>query len=228
MAGAAQAPLGLPTIASNARPTRRLSGSIWLLARRDGGAALVPGGTLGGSQAGGRLVYRLNRDLARPLSLSARAYAPLRRMQGAEAALGLDWQPVARAPVHLLAERRQRLGREGRSTFGLTIYGGGSAPLGRGWRLDGYAQAGVVGARSRDAFVDGSARLSRAIGPIEVGGGVWGAAQPGASRLDVGPQLALPIRADRVSLRLTAEYRFRIAGDARPSSGPALTLGVDF
>jgi hypothetical protein len=30
------------------------------------------------------------------------------------------------------------------------------------------------------------------------------------------------------SLRLSAEYRFRIAGDARPGSGPVLTLGSDF
>ncbi|MGQ0661151.1 hypothetical protein [Sphingosinicella sp.] len=209
-------------------PTRRWSGSAWLLARREGGVALAPRGTLGGSQAGARLLYRLNDDASRPLALSVRAYVPIRRATGAEAAIGFDWRPIARAPIHLLVERRQRLGREGRSTFSLTVYGGGSADLGRGWRLEGYAQTGVVGARSRDGFVDGSVRLSHRIGPVEGGGGLWGAAQPGASRLDIGPHVSLPIRAHGASLRLSAEYRFRIAGDAVPSSGPALTLGADF
>ncbi len=225
----AQAPLGQATMATRTqRPTRRWSGSAWLLARGDGGAALAPGGTLGGSQAGARLLYRINDDAARPLSLSGRVYAPLRRMQGSEAAVGLDWRPSGSVPIHLLVERRVRLGREGRSAFSATIYGGGSADLGRGWRLDFYAQAGVVGTRSRDAFVDGSARIARALGPIEAGAAAWGAAQPGAARLDVGPHVTLPIRMHGTALRLSAEYRFRVAGDARPPSGPALTLGVDF
>ncbi len=207
---------------------RRWAGSAWLLARRDGGPALAPGGTLGGSQAGARLLYRLNDDASRPLALVGRIYFPLRRPAGAEAAVGLNWRPSVRMPLYVLVERRQRIGREGRSAFVATLYGGGSADLGLGWRLDGYAQAGLVGTRSRDAFVDGTARLSQAIGPIEAGGSVWAAAQPGASRLDAGPHLTLPVRTRGASLRLSAEYRFRIAGDTRPSSGPALTLGVDF
>lgn len=207
---------------------RRWSGSAWLLARRESGPALAPGGTLGGSQAGARLLYRLNEDALRPLSLSARLYAPLRRRRGAEAAIGFDWRPSAHLPVHLLIERRQRLGRDGRSAFSIAAHGGGSARLGQGWRLDGYAQAGLVGARARDAFVDGSIRLSRAVGPVEVGGALWGAAQPGASRLDVGPQLTLPIRTRAGTLRLSAEHRLRLAGESRPASGPSLTLGVDF
>lgn len=208
--------------------SRRWSGSAWLLLRRDGGSSLAPGGTLGGSQAGVRLTYRVNDDSRRPLALSTRAYVPLRRFAAAEAAIGLDWRPSGPVPVHLLVERRQRLGREGRSAFALTAYGGGSVRLGGGWRLEGYGQAGVVGMRSRDLFVDGSARLLRSFGPVEAGGAVWGAAQPGATRLDAGPQLALPVSVAGASLRLSAEYRFRIAGDARPASGPVLTLGVDF
>jgi len=86
----------------------------------------------------------------------------------------------------------------------------------------------MVGLRSRDLFVDGAARLSRRIGAVEVGGGAWGAAQPGASRLDAGPSLSwrLPVR--DANLRLQADWRFRIAGDAAPRSGPALTLAADF
>lgn len=207
---------------------RRWSGAAWLLQRRDGDVALAPGGTLGGSQAGARLLYRLNDNVVRPLALSGRAYVPLRRPAGAEAALGVDWRPNARLPVHLLVERRQRLGSEGRSAFAATVYGGGSVSLGPSLRLDGYAQTGMVGLRSRDFFVDGAARLSRTMGPLELGGAIWGAAQPGAARLDAGPQLSAPLRTGDATLRLSAEYRFRIAGDARPASGPSLTLGVDF
>lgn len=211
------------------RVARRWSVSAWLLMRGDDDSvALAPGGTLGGSQAGARLLYRLNPGGARPLSISARLYTPLRSSAGAEAALGLDWQPVGAIPIHLLAERRQRLGRDGRSAFSIAAYGGGSMALGRGVRLDAYGQAGIVGLRARDAFADGAVRIVRPIGPVEAGGAVWAAAQPGASRVDIGPQLTLPLRARGATLRLSAEWRFRVAGEARPDSGPALAIGADF
>jgi len=229
MIAAAPPPVALPV--AGRPPTagsRRLTGTAWLLLRGEGAPGLAPGGTLGGSQAGGRILYRLNDDLRRPIALSLRAYAPLRRPAGAETAIGLDLRPVAGLPVHMLAERRQSLGREGRSAWSLAVHGGGAITLARRWRLDGYAQAGLIGMRSRDAFVDGVARIMRPIGPLEIGGGAWGGAQPDAARIDVGPVLALPVSAAGASLRLAAEYRLRIVGDARPASGPALTLGVDF
>ncbi len=203
----------------------RWSASVWLLARDDAnGAVLAPGGTLGGSQAGARLTYALGGGLA----LSGRAYLPLRRASGAELAAGVDWRPLPALPISLLAERRQRLGREGRNAFALTLYGGASRNLTPRLRLDAYGQAGVVGLRSRDLFADGALRLSRRLGPVELGAGAWGAAQPGAARLDAGPSLAwrLPVR--DASLRLQADWRFRLAGDAAPRSGPALTLATDF
>lgn len=224
-------PIG-PAAGPNWVPERRASrwsGSAWLLARDDGGPALAPGGTLGGSQAGARLLYRLNRDAARPLALSARAYAPLDQVAGAEAAVGIDWRPSAEIPVHLLAERRQALGGDGRSAFSLTVYGGVSdRPLGAGLTLDAYAQAGLVGLRSRDAFADGSVRIGRAVGPVDLGAAAWAAAQPGAERIDAGPQLRFRMPVEGATLTFSAEYRFRIAGDAAPGSGPALTLAAGF
>jgi hypothetical protein len=199
--------------------------SAWLLVRDEGnGPVLAPGGTLGGSQAGARLAYALGGGF----SLSGRAYLPLRRTEGAELAAGIDWRPVRALPVNLLADRRQRLGRDGRNAFALTLYGGSSRGLTPRVRLDLYGQAGVVGLRSRDLFADGALRLSRRLGPVELGAGVWGAAQPGAARLDAGPSLSwrLPIR--DTNLRLQADWRFRVAGEALPRSGPALTLGADF
>lgn len=203
----------------------RWSASAWLLVRDEHrGTALAPGGTLGGSQAGVRIAYSLGGGLA----LAGRASLPLRRSAGAELAAGLDWRPVAALPVNLLAERRQRLGREGRSAFALTVYGGGSRDLAPRLRLDLYGQAGMVGLRRRDLFVDAAVRVTRRLGPVELGAGAWGAAQPGAARLDAGPSLGwrLPLRG--ADLRLQADWRVRIAGDAVPRSGPALTLASDF
>jgi hypothetical protein len=206
----------------------RWSASAWLLVRGDDAPSLAAGGTLGGSQTGFRILYRLNRDAARPLQVSARISAPLRNRAGTEAALGLDWRPVAGLPVHILAERRQAMGRDGRSAFALMLHGGVSERLPGGFRLDAYGQAGVVGARSRDLFADGGARLGVAVGDIEVGAALSGGAQPGLARLDAGPQVTLRLPMAGESLRLTAEWRFRIAGDAQPDSGPALTLAGDF
>jgi hypothetical protein len=207
----------------------RWSGSGWLLLRSDEGDALAPGGTLGASQAGVRLLWRVAGDPRHPLALAARLYAPVSHRAGAEVALGLDWRPLAVLPLHVVAERRQALGRDGRSAFALALYGGISRwPLTGRLRLEAFGQAGVVGARSRDLFADGSARLSVPAGRLELGAGLWGGAQPGAARLDAGPQIGarLPFAGERV--RVSAEWRFRIAGDARPDSGPALTVGTDF
>jgi len=221
-------PLALvPPTATGA--SRRWSGSAWILVRRDGGAAaLAPGGTLGASQAGARLLYRLNGDPARPLALAARFYAPLRRIDEAEASVGLDWRPAARLPIHLLAERRQAVGRDGRSAFALTLYGGIDRASPHGPHFSVYGQAGIVGTRARDLFVDASARLGLPAGPVELGGALWGAAQPGAARIDAGPSISWRLPVVRANLRLSADWRFRVAGDAAPGSGPALTLAADF
>lgn len=210
-----------------ARP-RRLGAYAWLFVRDEGGApALAPGGMLGGSQAGLRLTYRLNGDSDRPLALSARTSLPLARQRGAEAAVGVDWRPVAGLPIHILAERREALGREGRSDFALTIYGGVERRVGP-LRLEAYAQAGAVGHRDPDLFADGAARLTLPLGSVEVGGGVWGGAQPGVERLDVGPHVSTRLPVAGAGVRIAAEWRVRVAGDAAPGSGPALTLSTGF
>ncbi|MFN3725748.1 MAG: hypothetical protein ACK4SZ_05515 [Allosphingosinicella sp.] len=89
-------------------------------------------------------------------------------------------------------------------------------------------QAGAVGAEDPDLFADGLVRATTQLGPVDVGGGLWGGAQPGASRLDAGPHLSAPLRVGGVNLRLMGEWRFRLAGDAAPGSGPAFTLASDF
>lgn len=224
-------PTLLPLAQGHVVAAPRWSGGAWLLARGGDEAVVANTGLLGGSQAGTRFLYRMNADVARPVSLSMRVSSPLRR-DGVEAAAGVEWQPFAGAPFRVLAERRQRVSGEGRSAFALVVHGGVSEqPVAAGFRLDAYAQAGVVGARSRDLFADVGATLVRPLDPdrpgrLAIGAGAWGGVQPGASRLDVGPRLTTSLAGGRA--RVSIDWRFRVAGDSAPPSGPSLTVGTDF
>ncbi len=96
-----------------------------------------------------------------------------------------------------------------------------------------YLQGGYVGGRFATAFVDGQARVERPLARVgetelRAGAGAWGGAQKGAARLDVGPTAALAFNLGEARGRLSADYRFRITGDAQPASGPALTISAGF
>lgn len=211
--------------------TPRWTASAWLVARGEGSATLAPGGTLGGSQAGLRIAYRPLRDA--PVALFARVSRPL-QTRGAEAALGGEAQPFARIPVRAALEQRFAIEDGAAEGTTLSLIGGfNDVPLAGGLRLDAYGQAGIIGLRRRTSFVDGAASITRPIaawGDTELllGAGVWGAAQPGLSRFDIGPRAELRVPIARRRVRLGLEWRERVAGDARPDSGPALTLGADF
>ncbi|MGP7794842.1 hypothetical protein [Sphingomonas sp. CLY1604] len=210
-----------------ARPGR-WAGSAWLIAR-NGSAIGLPGSQLGGSQAGARVTYGLTAN--RRLALAARLSAPLSG-RGREAAAGIDWQPT-RLPVHVLAEHRIGLdGGRGGPTLA-AIGGFGPAEVTRGVVLEGYGQAGVIARDGGEGFADGALRAAHPLATlagvrIDIGAGIWGGAQRGAARLDVGPTLGLVLPVGGRRLRLSADWRQRIAGDSRPGSGPALSLGTDF
>ena len=204
----------------------RLSMSAWAMMRRDpGSSSLATNGQLGGSQAGARILWRFDRRLA----ASLRTSAPIGGVErSAEFAAGLRWQPLARIPVALTAERRQTFGRDkGASAFALFAEGGVyDRPIFAGFNLDAYLQAGVVGVRDHSAFVDGSATLGRPVWrQFSAGFGAWGGAQPGLARLDAGPRASL--RVGR-SMRVHLDYRHRFLGRAAPGSGPVVTLAGDF
>jgi hypothetical protein len=222
---------------TNMPPARssRWSGSAWLFARPDTGrAGLAGGGQLGGSQAGVRLAYRLTDWGPGSLALAARLSSPLRSASGAEAALGIDWHPATNIPFRLSVERRVAIGHEGRNAWSAYAAGGfyrGGLP--GGLEMDGYAQAGVVGARSRDLFADGAVRVGKPVTlsggkRLVVGAGAWGAAQPGASRLDIGPRASLSLPVAGAIVTGAVDWRIRVAGDASPGSGAAFTLAADF
>lgn len=222
-------------IAATPRPAltgRRWSGSAFLFVRSGrGGVPLAGGGQLGASQAGARLAYRLD-DVGR-IAAAARAYLPTGNGKGAEAALGIDLRPLPRAAFRLSVERRIAIGRDGRNAWSAYAAGGFFRGLPGAVEIDGYAQSGIVGIRSRDLFADGGVRIARRIDigggtALLAGAGAWGAAQPGVARIDAGPRVALRLPAGSVTMSIAGEWRARLAGDARPRSGPALTIAADF
>ena len=150
------------------------------------------------------------------------------RPRQSEAAVGVGVHPLSGVPVELVAERRVALSDDGRDAWQLRAVGGTSVERG-GWRLEGYGQAGVVGARSRDLFADAQLRVSHTVaGPVRLGAIAAGAAQPGAARLDVGPQMRVDLKAGSMPLAILVDYRVRVAGSAAPGNGPALTLATNF
>ena len=205
----------------------RMQLSTWALLRsQPGTGSLASGGTLGGSQAGARLTYAFDPRIA----ASIRTSTPIGgSSRGGEVAAGVRLTPFPSIPVSITAERRQAIGRfsTGRSDFALFAEGGVyQRPLGWNLLLDGYAQAGVVGLRSRDLFADGGLAVSRPLfGRFSAGVGLWGGYQPGLYRVDAGPRLSMRVRSN-VSLHV--DWRQRLAGSAEPGSGPALTLGANF
>ncbi|MDQ3075143.1 MAG: hypothetical protein M3Q88_05995 [Pseudomonadota bacterium] len=204
----------------------RLSMSAWAMMRSDPGAAsLAANGQLGGSQAGSRILWRFDPNLA----ASIRSSAPIGGVQRtAELAAGLRWQPIRAIPLAVTAERRQSFGRDkGASGFALFAEGGVyDRPIAARFNLDAYLQAGVVGIRDHAMFIDGSATLTRPMWrQLSAGVGVWGGAQPGLARLDAGPRLSWRIGR---SMHVHADYRHRFIGHAAPGSGPVLTLAGNF
>ncbi len=203
--------------------------TTWALLRNQqtgvaGSKSLATAGQLGASQAGMRLFYNLNRRIA----LVARTSTPVGQ-RGGEVAAGVRVQPIGGVPLWLTAERRQRVGRfaEGRNDFAAFLEGGlwGRRLPGR-FALDSYFQAGVVGVKSRDLFVDGGLTMTRPVfRQFSAGFGIWGGAQPGLARLDAGPRVTVGLRHH---MKVHFDWRQKLVGNARPGSGPAVTLAGDF
>lgn len=214
-----------PTQTSFEPTPSRWSASAWLTARPGSGLGTAPGGQLGGSQAGVRIAWMV--DERHRLALFGRFVTPLSG-KGREAAVGVEWQPT-RAPVRLVAEQRFAIDG-GKGGPGLGLVAGVDRAIPGGFRLESYGQAGAIRRERVEPYADGAARATRPIPGtrLALGVGAWGAAQRDAARVDVGPSatLAIPVGGQRI--RVALDWRQRVAGDARPGSGLALTLGSDF
>ena len=216
-----------PVAAAPAKPKLdRWQMSSWALLRgAPAPGALATGGTLGGSQAGARVTYAFNRSLAASLRMTS----PIGGSRGAEIAGGIRWIPLRSIPVAITAERRQSISPHGggRSDFALFAESGlYRRPMPWRFELDAYVQAGVVGHRERDVFLDGAFAFTRPVyGRFSAGFGMWGGYQPGVYRLDGGPRISMQVRDN---IRAHLDWRQRLVGNAEPATGPALTLAADF
>ena len=193
--------------------------------------------SLGGSQAGARVDYRLD-DAGRWRLFGRVTAAPgARGMAGqgqSDAALGAAVRPIAALPVDLLIEQRFAIAGPGRNRT--LVYAAGGVdrrPLAHGFRLSAYAQGGVAGPGDAEAFVDGAMGVDRPVAAqrgveLALGAMAAGAAQRGASRIDVGPRATLTLPHLGEGARVALDWRERVAGNARPGSGIAVTLSAGF
>jgi hypothetical protein len=214
----------------------RWSGDAWLLLRRDTTTPITSGrGSYGRSQAGAVLRYRLAPSSGHRPAAYVRVSTALANADEAEVAAGLTGRPIPRVPIAIAAEMRVahlNTGTAARpAVFAYSEFPPLELPLGS--RGEAYVQGGYVGGRFATPFVDGQVRVDRElarIGPAELraGGGAWGGAQKGAKRLDVGPGATVAVELGGAPVRMSADWRFRVAGNADPSSGPALIVSTGF
>jgi len=99
--------------------------------------------------------------------------------------------------------------------------------------LETYAQAGFVLGRNETYFFDGSATVQRPIAEfggrrLSAGAGLWAGGQRDIHRLDVGPRVSLELPVGNSLTRVAVDMRVRVAGNARPGSGAALTVSSSF
>jgi len=188
----------------------------------------------GGTQAGLAMRYDLALGDRRPALHLRATHAPDRPRQS-ELALGLGLRPLAHIPLRVQAEARSThsAGRTEVRPALLAHTELSSLDLPLGLVGEGYAQGGWVGGRDHTPFADGQARITASLaqaGPLRLraGAGVWGGAQKFAERLDVGPTLGVELTAGPAPLRLSVDYRRRVAGAASPGNGLAVTLSTGF
>lgn len=195
-------------------------------------------GLLGGSQAGAVVTYRLGRAEAAPALMVRLAGAPgeAGTPAAAEAAAGIRWRPFARLPAAIQGE--VRVGRSGdgitRARPAALVVGGfDDADLPFGAKLRAYGAAGWVGGSFPTAFAEGHVVAAREVARfdlarLDAGLGTWGAIQRNVARLDAGPSVSLSFPAGGTAARLQVDYRRRLAGDAAPGDGIAVTLSTGF
>ena len=208
----------------------------WLLLRSDEATALAATRpSYGRSQAGAVLRYRLDPGSRFEPMAFARATGALAGSSELDFAVGLSTRIDEAIPLRFAAEVRASetaAGWEARpAAYAVTELPLLELPF--DLRGEAYAQAGYVGGRFDTAFVDGQLRVDRKLAEIgdtevRVGAAGWGGAQEGAARLDLGPTASVSFKLGEARARVSADYRVRVAGDAQPRSGPAVTLTAGF
>jgi len=230
----------------NADQKSRLSAYFWIHARQSSsglnGQAVAPtqlstqitNNQYGGSQAGAILSFRTFGDRQRNISLYGRLTTALSVSGEDQLALGIKVKPNSKIPFSLYAERRfdgsQRLG----SSTAVFVAGGvGPVRLKGNLNLETYGQAGYVFGSDSSYFFDASGVIQKPVlshrrKTLALGAGLWAGGQKGATRVDIGPRASIRIPMGSLSTRVSVDWRTRIAGNAAPGSGLAVTVSTGF
>lgn len=215
----------------------------WSLVRHGRGSrTLAPAAQYGGSQAGLLIRRALGDGLSGP-AIYARAAGALANADDRTIAIGLSARPWPGIPVDLAVERRFGLARGQTDRFAAMLVAAAETSPGRSdVRLEAYGQAGIVGWKERQGFFDLQMLATRRVAArgsaqVSVGGGLWAGGQQEVDsdgrktwvhRVDLGPRAALALLAGDTQMTLALDWRQRVDGQARPTSGAALTLSAGF
>jgi hypothetical protein len=203
--------------------------TAWALVRGRQGApldtpSLASGGTLGGSQAGARLTYNFTRQIGATLRTTSEV-----GRRGGEVALARASSRSSACPCgsrsngtsgsagSAAAATHSPCSRRAASTSGRCRGASSSTPIsGASW------SASAAQIRSLTAVPPSR---DRSTATSQVASRVWGAGQGGVYRVDAGPRVSMKVRNN---VRVHFDWRQKLAGNAQPGSGPAVTLAGDF
>ena len=222
--------------AERRRLGRRWSADAYALIRDGGPVGPAASPVLGGGQSGGGIAWTLDPLARKPIAVVARFNAASDVNGGidnttSQAAFGVRWRPVK--GVRISAERLVAIGIAARNDWALRVAGGADGKRGR-IEWNGYGEAGVLGVG--DVFAGAQARAGLPVlrltkASFLAGAGAWGSFQTGgvtSGRFDMGPTLVMRAPMGRTNVEVSADWRFRLVGNALPGSGPALTVSTGF
>lgn len=200
----------------------------------DGTPAVGPDSAarLGGSQSTARLTYLVDRSLLLRAYVRA-AHTPGRRDE-LDVAVGVAVRPFKALPLDIHAERRTVVSGPGRDTTLVYAAGGvDNQALPLNFRLSAYVQAGAADDGTVVGFADGAVTVQREVAArggmrLSLGTMMGAAVQPDARRIDAGPRATLVLPDVGQGAQIALDWRERVAGNARPGSGLAVTLAADF
>jgi hypothetical protein len=232
------APAILPV--SPVEPRRQMSHVSAFLFLRPGSRAvaspaiIAANPLLGGSQAGFSYRRRFNGDAPVEWGAIARIQSAIDPQSDARLSLGLYAQPLHRVPIFLGAEARVGLDQSAADDLLLHGNGGTSLRVGnRGGRIDIYGQAGAAIGAQTTLFAHAQTQFSQPLitiagEDVRLGAALNAGGQGTSWRVDAGPQVQwrLPFANPPLDLRLA--WRERLAGNADPATGLAITLSSDF
>lgn len=234
---AASAPVAVPSDPGPGEPGR-WSGDAWLMIREGRAYPRLTGvnsASYGGNQAGAVVRYAVAPNSRLAPNIYCRASKALVSGGESEAAAGASVGLARSFPLRVNGEVRvtDRTGGAEVRPAAYVVTGLPKRPVGPNLEADAYLQAGYVGGKFDTGFVDGKATLQAPVlgsdhSRFTIGGGAWGGAQRDASRLDIGPTASVNLSTGGTTLRASADYRVRVAGDARPGNGVVVTLAASF